>query len=75
MKEEKFKQWVKSYGGPERLAADLGLTSWAVRNWLQRKSYPQIETMKRIVKLSKGKLEIADVITGTDPELKQQRGA
>lgn len=64
---EKFRNWIEKQGGSDRVAVALDVTSFAVRHWRDRKGYPKIETIRKIVKLSKGELTLSDVIDGTCP--------
>lgn len=59
----KFKKWIQSQGGPKVLAERLGLTSHAVRVWLRGAGSPTMKTAHRIVKLSRGRLTLEDIVT------------
>lgn len=61
----KFSEWVYSVGGREKAASLLGVTRPAFSYWLQGKAVPKAETMARIVKLSKGKVTIGEIVEET----------
>ncbi len=60
----KFEKWAADMGGPRKLSEMLGVTHWAVKFWLKKKGYPQVETIEKIIKLSKGRLTFADIVAG-----------
>lgn len=62
-----FRKWVVNSGGAEGVARALGVTSHAVRFWLRRKGYPTIDTMRAIVKRSKGQVDYHDIIEACTP--------
>lgn len=35
-----FRDMIDEWGGPQRMAADIGASVWAVRKWYQRDSIP-----------------------------------
>lgn len=57
-----FIQWVNEYGRM-KLAKDLGIDPSAVSHW-RRGQHPTIHHMKKIVKLSKGKVRYEHIIDG-----------
>ncbi len=63
----KFQDWVAAFGSPERLAIELGVTSWSVRNWITGRCYPKTRNMLKIVKLSKGALTVESILRDTMP--------
>lgn len=66
-KPSRLRVWVKDYGGAEKVAIDLGVTSYAVRWWLNRRGYPKVETLLKIRELSKNKLSLEDIIYSAAP--------
>lgn len=68
----KFQEWVADFGTPERLATELGVTAWSVRNWISGRCYPKMQTMLRIVKLSKGALTIETILRDTTVNSKKK---
>lgn len=63
-----FSQWVDEFGGTEKLAYKLGLTSGAIYFWLSRMGTPKPATMQKIIKLSNGKLTFNDILESTMPK-------
>jgi DNA-binding phage protein len=63
-----LQRWVERYGGPDKLAVELGVSSLTVRFWLKRRGYPQVDTMRRVVELSGGHLSYDDIIVSCHPE-------
>lgn len=49
-----FKSWAAAYGGPFKLAADLGVAYHTLYNWLNNRGRPKADTVLKIVALSKG---------------------
>lgn len=62
-----FQKWVRDFGGPDRLAVALGVSSWAVRVWLTRKGYPKVDNMREMIRLSKKQLTYEIIINGAAP--------
>lgn len=58
-------QWVKQYGGAEKLAVKLEITPHAVRNWMRGDDVPRPKHLVQLVKLSKGKLSFESILTAT----------
>lgn len=63
--ETKFKTWINKFGGADRLAVKLNMSSFAVRHWLYRHGSPRIAVIRELVKLSKGELTADDIIEAT----------
>lgn len=57
-----FQKWIVSEGGTLKVAKRLGVTVHAVRVWTRGDGNPKIETIRKILKLAKGKLSYTDVI-------------
>lgn len=60
-----FREWVKSMGGREALAAKLGVTSNAVRRWESGQGSPTARNIHRLIELSGGHLEYYDIVGAT----------
>ena len=58
----KFADWAKDYG-VSSLATDLGVSRKTPYSWFSGRSFPRPETAAKIVKLSKGKLVLGDILT------------
>lgn len=65
--ESPFHRWVAAYGGVDKLAKELGVTSQVVKYWLRRRGWPKVKNILDIVRLSGGKLTFEDVVNGTKP--------
>lgn len=59
----KFKQWVIWYGVKE-LGEELGIFYMTLTGWLSGKSFPRVESMTRMIEISKFKLSYDDIILG-----------
>ncbi len=59
--------WVYRKGGPIKVAPSLDVTPHAIRRWFHRKNSPTAKTMLKIVKLSKGKVSLEQIIHETVP--------
>jgi predicted transcriptional regulator len=68
-----FNEWVSERGGAFRVAELLGVTPAAVSHWVNRKAVPKTATIFRIVKLSGGKVTIAEIFAATSPNSKRGR--
>lgn len=66
-----FQDWVADYGGPEKLALELRVTSFAVRHWLKRKGSPKLATIRKLAALSKGALTFESIARDTSPPAKK----
>lgn len=72
----KFQAWVDSYrDGPIGLANDLGVTPQAVKRWYQRKGFPTVAMVIKLVDVSSGTLSAASIIADVAPKsVKLPRG-
>ncbi len=50
-----FQDWVDDMGGLMELAYRMDVAYTTTRVWYRREGYPKVETMEKIVKLSKGR--------------------
>ncbi len=64
--QSKFEYWVFEFGGIDAVAAEVGVTDNTIRNWLQRKTQPQLVSILRILKLAPH-LTLTDIAKGTLP--------
>lgn len=64
---QNFQAWIEDYGGVDKLAKRLKVTPQAVYTWVKRQGYPKVETMRALVKISKGKLTYVSIIESTKP--------
>lgn len=62
-----FRAWVSEVGIPE-VAKQLGKSQHGVRHWLSRRAYPQVETMRLVVKLSRGKVSLDSIVEACRPD-------
>jgi len=63
---KKFDQWIAEFGGDEKLAWKLGITSAAIKHWRRGTTTPSAKNVFEIIKLSKGALSFGDIVTETD---------
>jgi hypothetical protein len=61
----KFERWIYEFGGPKLLSLEIGVAHSAVNHWCNRKATPTLATGEKILKLSKGKLSLTDILEGT----------
>lgn len=64
----KFQKWLVDIGGPNVLASKLGVSNYVVNHWKRGDGWPRISIILEIVRMSKGKLSIEDVIDCTYPK-------
>jgi hypothetical protein len=57
--------WVYRKGGPVKVAPLLGVTPHAIRRWFNRQNSPNPKTMLKIVKLSKGRVKLEQIMHET----------
>lgn len=68
-----FRKWVDEYGGIEKLAFHLNVTSDAVRYWCDRKGPPKFANALEIIRLSKGIFSsYEDIVEATRPVKKRK---
>lgn len=67
-----FKQWVKNCGGPPQVAEVLGVTRQVVSFWLRGEGTPKVDTMLKMVKLSRNKLKLYEIIEYTTRNKKRR---
>jgi len=60
-----FRQWVLDYGGPDVVAKQMGKTRQAVQHWMSGFSHPRAKDLPRLIKLSKGKLTLEDILNSS----------
>lgn len=70
-----LKQFIMNYGGPNKVAKKLGVTSFAVRYWIRNQSTPRPETLLKLVKISKGQLTHQSVLKETLKTKKKSKEA
>ncbi len=64
----KFEAWIYTdAGGPLKFAKRLGVHRSAVGFWVQRKQTPRLAVALKIEKMAKGKLTLAEILSGTCP--------
>lgn len=61
-----FEDWIDEYG-IDRLAQHLGVNSSTVRNWRSLRCDPTVDAMRRIKKLTKGKISYDAMIDRPTP--------
>lgn len=61
----KFERWVREFGGTKKLADALGISQQAVQHWLNGYCNPNATTCVEILKLSRGKLKLTDILKET----------
>lgn len=66
----KLSEWISANGGRDAVARQLGVTEEAIHYWLRKRITPRVETMQRIVELSKGKVSFEEIIEETKPQAK-----
>lgn len=71
----KFRNWIKTQGGPVPVARSLGTESPTVYAWLSGVSTPSAVTMQRLVKMGKGAFDYGDIINETCKAKRQRRAA
>ncbi len=62
-----FQAWVEAYGNYE-LAAKLKISPRTVNHWVNCDAYPKVDTMRELVKLSKGELTYEIIIDSCQPK-------
>lgn len=68
-----FKRWILETGGPGKVSDLLDVTEHGVRRWLRREAVPRASTMVTIVRLSKGKVDYADIVKETKPPVTKKK--
>jgi DNA-binding transcriptional regulator YdaS (Cro superfamily) len=61
----KFEAWVRDFGGSTKLASVLGVNKSSVQHWCAGRARPHIEETYHIIRLSKNKLTLKDILDGT----------
>lgn len=62
-----FQTWVASYGTTAELAAKLQVSVRTINHWVNREGYPKVDTMRELIKLSKGVLSYEVIIDSCQP--------
>jgi transcriptional regulator with XRE-family HTH domain len=65
LKQSKFRSWIYSEGGTLEVSEKLGVSRATVQHWLRRRATPRLEVAQKIIRLSKGKLTVTDIINAT----------
>lgn len=60
-----FRKWVYANGGVVKVAKKLSVHEKTIYRWLNHQSQPQLKQVKKIIRLSKGKLTLNDIVKGT----------
>lgn len=63
-----LQKWVKDYGGPVKLALRLDVYAVTVRHWLHRRGYPKVDTMRKLIQISKNALSYESIIESCRPK-------
>lgn len=61
----KFNHWIRVRGGPAGVGKLLGVTRHAVMYWRQGVVTPRPDTMLAIVRLSRGRVTLAEIVRST----------
>lgn len=61
----KFSKWVTRYTSVDELAEFLGVSRVTVYRWINRQATPTLESASEMIKFSKNKLTLDDIIKGT----------
>jgi hypothetical protein len=59
-----FGKWVSDFGGTLALSKKLKCSQKTVQHWLAGRSQPRSHFLNAILKLSKGKLTLKDILDG-----------
>ncbi len=62
----KFEYWVYDFGGMTAVGNAIGVTDNTVRNWVNRKTQPDLISIIRILKIAP-MLTLKDIAKGTLP--------
>lgn len=62
----KFEKWVREIGGTKRLSEYLEVNQSTVQHWLAGRAKPGLEVSFKIVRLSRKKLTLKDIVDGTN---------
>lgn len=62
MQRDAFRSWIKEAGGSRKLAPRLKVSDRTIRFWEQGVTAPRLKTMHKIIRLSKNKLTIEDIL-------------
>ena len=57
-----FKEWVRGFGGTRVVAKAMGKKLKTVQHWTTGYSNPKLKDAERLIKLSKGKLTLSDIL-------------
>ncbi len=68
-----FQRWVTENGGHKRVAAKLGVSEHSVTYWYKQRGSPQVDTILKLLRLSKDVLTYASIIESTHPKFKKRR--
>lgn len=60
----KFERWVLENGGTGSIAQKIGVHQVSVSNWCSKRCIPATNNINKILKLSKGKLTLTDILKG-----------
>ncbi len=60
-----IREWVEEMGGADKAAAALGVCKHSIWKWHRREARPHIETVQKMIRLSKGRLTIESIIKCT----------
>lgn len=58
-----FEKWTAEKGGASKVARLLRVTPHAVRRWIRGEVTPRSHTIKKILKLSRGRVRLSDLFT------------
>lgn len=63
----KFERWILEQGGSRNVSNMVGVHQVTVCAWMRRDSMPSLTVAAKIIKVSKDRLTITDIIEGTEP--------
>jgi hypothetical protein len=62
----KFERWVRASGGTLTVSKRLNVVQSTVQHWCAGRVKPSLQSIDKILKLSKGNLSLRDILRGTN---------
>lgn len=71
----KLAEWISAQGGRCAVARQLGISRDTIHYWLAKKTSPRLKTMRKIEKLSGGRVTVEAILheTGAFKRLRGER--